>query len=240
MSLLLTWPLPALFSWGAAWLLFMGLTPPLGALPALLLAALAGLALSLLQTQRWRRLIVAAGFPASLLASGLGAALPAWVWLLPLALLALAYPQRSWRDAPLFPTPAGALDELAAIAPLPEGAPVLDAGCGLGHGLRALRRAYPRARLEGVEWSPLLARLAAWSCPWARVWRGDMWAADWRAYRMVYLFQRPESMPQALAKARAELGSGCWLVSLDFELEGCEPLTRLPAGRHELWVYRWP
>lgn len=236
----LIWPLPALFSWGAAWFVFMGLRAPLGPLPALLGGAAAGLLLALLQTRRWRRLIVAAGFPLSFLSSGLGAELPAWVWLVPLALLLLAYPQRSWRDAPLFPTPAGVLLPLAGLAPLPEGARVLDAGCGLGHGLRELRRAYPGARLEGVEWSALLARLAAWRCPWAKVWRGDMWAADWRGYQLIYLFQRPESMPLALDKARRELAPGTWLVSLDFEIADLAPLAQLPAGgRHLLWVYRW-
>jgi SAM-dependent methyltransferase len=235
----LIWPLPALLSWGLAWGLFLVLLPRLGGLPALALAAAAGLGLSLLQSRRWRRLMVAAGFPLSLLASGLGSALPAWAWLLPLGLLLLAYPQRSWRDAPLFPTPPGALDGLPALAPLPAGAAVLDAGCGLGHGLRALRRAYPEARLSGIEWSPLLARLAAWRCPWALVARGDMWAQDWSPFQMVYLFQRPESMAQALAKARAELRPGAWLVSLDFALEGLAPQGELAAGRHRVWVYRW-
>jgi SAM-dependent methyltransferase len=233
------WPLPALLSWGAAWLLFLGLSRVgLGALPALLAAGLTGLLLALTQTSRWRRLMVAGGFPLSALLSGAATALPAWAWLVPLVLLALAYPQRAWRDAPLFPTPAGALRALAEIAPLADGARVLDAGCGLGHGLRELRRAYPRARIEGVEWSALLARLAAWRCPWATVRRGDMWAEDWRVFDLVYLFQRPESMPQAQAKARAELRPGAWLVSLDFEIadwpaQACIEL----GGRHRLWVY---
>jgi hypothetical protein len=237
LTLSLPWPLPALLSWGAAWLLFMALRP-LGLLPALLAAAAAGLLLALLQSQRWRRIIVAAGFPLSLLFSGLAAAVPAWAWLLPLALLALAYPQRSWRDAPLFPTPKGALRTLAQLAPLPPGARVLDAGCGLGHGLRELHLAYPQACIEGVEWSGLLARLAAWRCPWATVRRGDMWADDWGGFDLVYLFQRPESMPQALAKARAELRPGAWLVSLDFEINELRPLAHLKlGGRHSLWVY---
>ena len=54
----------------------------------------------------WRRVFIAAGFPLSLAASGLAGAMPAWGWLLPLALLALVYPMNAWRDAPLFPTPA--------------------------------------------------------------------------------------------------------------------------------------
>src|SRR5690606_695786 len=144
---------------------------------------------------RWRTVFVAAGFPVSAVAQGLMGAsaigTPAWAWLLPLALLLLAYPVRAWRDAPLFPTPAGALAELAVQAPLPGGAQILDAGCGLGAGLRELRGAYPQAALHGTEWSWLLALACRLRCPWARVRRGDMWAQPWAGFDLVYLFPRP-------------------------------------------------
>lgn len=224
----LAWPLPALAAWSLAWLSFIAL-PRLGAPSwlALVLAVALGVALALPQTTRSRRLMVAAGFPASLLASGLATGLPAWAWLLPLALLALAYPHRAWSDAPLYPTPEHALDALAPLAPLADGARVLDAGCGLGHGLRALRRAYPQARIEGIEWSWPLALLSRLTCPWARVGRGDMWAQSWQPFALVYLFQRPESMARAWAKAQAELAPGAWLVSLEFEIAGVQPKARL-------------
>lgn len=233
----LIWPLAALASWAACWFLYRQLLPQ-GALIALAAASLLGLALAWPHARRWRRLIIAAGFPLSLLASA-QALLPAWAWLLPLLLLLLAYPQRSWRDAPLFPTPPGALDELSQQARLAPGERVLDAGCGLGAGLKALRRAYPEAELEGIEWSHLLAAIARLRCRWARVHQGDMWALDWRPYRLVYLFQRPESMAQAWDKARTELAPGSWLVSLDFEVVGRQADTRLELqdGR-ALWVYR--
>jgi hypothetical protein len=48
--------------------------------------------------------LIAAGFPLSLALTG-AAGLPAWAWLVPLALLLLVYPLNAWRDAPLFPTP---------------------------------------------------------------------------------------------------------------------------------------
>ena len=99
---------------------------------------------------------VTIGRPLSLLLSG-SVALPAWAWLLPLLLVALVYPMNAWRDAPLFPTPAAALAQLPLHAPLRDGAQVLDAGCGLGDGLMALRRAYPDTRLHGTEWSWPLA-----------------------------------------------------------------------------------
>lgn len=238
--MLLRWPLSALLSWAAAWGLFLGLRHAgLAAGPALVLGALAGAGLGLLHAARWRRVIVSLGFPLSLLFSGLPAGLPAWAWLLPLALLALAYPRRSWGDAPLFPTPKGALAALSGLASLPPGARLLDAGCGLGAGLRELRLAYPQARLEGIEWSGLLAVLARWRCRWAYIARGDLWAQSWQPFGLVYVFQRPESMARVWTKASAEMAPGAWLVSLDFAVEGQRPLAsmNLPRG-HSLWVYQ--
>lgn len=245
LRLRLPWPLPALGTWLAAWGL-LWLLAPLAAAQAWpaalpwLLAALAGSALALLprQASPWRRLFMAAGFPVSAALSG-AATLPAWAWLLPMGLLLAAYPLRAWRDAPLFPTPADALDGLSAALPLAPGARVLDAGCGLGDGLRALHRAWPQARIEGVEWSWLLRLACALRCPWARVRRGDMWALTWQGCEVVYLFQRPESMGRAWDKACAELAPGAWLVSLDFAVPGREADLALgQPGARRVWAYR--
>ena len=66
-----------------------------------------------------------------------------------------------------------------------------------------------------------------------------MWKADWSAYQMVYLFQRPESMARAAAKAQAELAPGAWLVSLEFAVPGWLPSAQLRApGRRVVWLYR--
>ena len=234
----LPWPLPALLAWGLAWLLFLvSLRAGLAVVYALTLASGAGVLLSLLGASWWRRLIIGLGFPLSA-ALAVGLALPAWGWLLPLALLALIYPLNAWRDAPLFPTPPDALNELPTVAPLEAGAKLLDAGCGLGHGLQALRQAYPLAELHGLEWSRPLAWLCARRCPWARVQRGDIWLADWSGYDLVYLFQRPESMPRAIEKARAELKPGAYLVSLEFEAVGLTPLAKLEGAQGKpVWVY---
>lgn len=237
---LLRWPLPALLSWGVAWLGFAGMTAAgLGLGPAMLASALIGAGLALMHQARWRRLIVALGFPLSMLIVLRSAALPAWAWLVPLALLAFAYPRRTWGDAPWFPTPRGALTALRDLAPVPSNAAVLDVGCGLGHGLRELHLAFPEARIEGIEWSGLLARLTAWRCPWAQVRRGDMWAQDWAPFALVYVFQRPETMTRIWAKACREMSATAYLVSLDFEIAGQTPSAMLPlSGGHSLWVYR--
>ncbi len=261
----LKWPLPALLAWMAAWALAMalkGAQAPLWAsvgLPSALGALLTWL--PGVAGTPWRRVFVAGGFPLSVLAMGQGAGLPAWLWLLPLLLLLIAYPVHAWRDAPVFPTPKGALLELAerlTLSALPDGvlpspstsvtapqAPwVLDAGCGMGDGLIALREAYPHAALHGIEWSRLWHGVAALRCPWARVQRGDMWGTSWAPYALVYVFQRPESMARAFDKATREMRAGTWLVSLEFavcdalgEPLPCHAQLMLPGGR-PIWVYR--
>lgn len=246
---MLRWPLPALLTWAVAWGLAHALRA--AAAPAwavLLLPTALGACAALLPqlaATAWRRVFVAGGFPLSVLALGQGGGLPAWLWLAPLALLLLAYPLHAWRDAPVFPTPRGALADLPAHAPLPSPhSAILDAGCGMGDALIELRAAYPQARIHGIEWSWLWRTVAALRCPWAQVRRGDMWAQDWSAFDMVYLFQRPESMPRAIAKAQAQMRPGTWLVSLEFEGRDAQgraltPHARLSlAGERPIWVYR--
>ena len=235
------WPLPAVLVWGVAWAVFTALQR-IGASPLLALgtACAVGVAASLLGRSWWRRLMMALGFPLLLAVSGT-VTLPAWAWLLPLLLLLLIYPLNAWRDAPLFPTPLQALKDLPTKTPLGSGAMVLDAGCGLGDGLKALRAAYPQAELHGIEWSWPLRALCALRCPWAQVRQGDLWRADWSGYKLVYLFQRPESMPRAAAKALDELHPGAWLVSLEFEAADLPAVARLqaPDGR-PVWLYQMP
>jgi hypothetical protein len=237
------WPLPALAAWAACWGLFAALAPRLGPAPALAAALLLALALAWRQRGWSRRLWVGAGFPLSALAlsvsaggadsAGAAGSLPAWAWLLPPLLLLTIYPLRAWRDAPLFPTPAGALDALAPRLSLPARPRMLDAGCGVGDGLLALRQAWPQARLQGLEWSWPLALLARWRCRGAQVRHGDMWQPGaWQGLDLVYLFQRPESMARAWAKACAEMPGG-WLLSLEFMVPGRAPdvAVSLPGGR---------
>jgi len=221
------WPASALAAWSLSALAAQALDWGAGLLLAF--------ALALLHRRPWRRATVALGLPLALLLQG--AALPSWWWLLLLAALLLLYPRRLWRDAPLFLTPAQAFDAVPPLLPLPAGERLLDAGCGNGAALRALRRAYPQAEIHGVEASRALALWTRWRCPWAQVRHGDFWDEDWSGYALVYLFQRPESMAPALAKARRELQPGSWLLSLDFELPGCQPRWCLPVGRHRLLAY---
>ena len=237
--LLRAWPLPALLTWTTAWggfALLRAFGTPIAW--ALLAATTWGVLLSVMGTSLSRRVLIAVGAVPSIALIN-AVALPPYVWILALVLVLLIYPLNAWRDAPLFPTPSHALRDLPKHAPLPTGAQVLDAGCGLGDGLLALKSVYPHVALHGLEWSWPLRALCALRCPWARVRQGDIWKADWSGYDMVYLFQRPESMPRAVAKARAELKPGAWLVSLEFAASELHANAVAHGGR-PVWIYRAP
>jgi len=244
-DLRLRWPVTAGLTWAAGWLA-MSVAAQAGA--PVSLAVVAGFVVSALPAVAgpalgvdtfWRRVFVVAGFPLLLLASGLGAGLPAWAWSVPLLLLATAYPVTAWRDAPVFPTPRDALAGLPHHLSLPPSPAIHDAGCGLGHGLQAIRAAWPDARVSGVERSWPWRLAAAARCPWARVSQGDMWQVSWTGLDAVYLFQRPESMARAIAKAEAEMAPGTWLVSLEFDAPGRRPdVTLHPENGRPVHAYR--
>lgn len=240
------WPLPAVLVWVVAWSGFVAmrlLQVPMGL--AWWLAAALGVVGSVFVHTWVRRSVLVLGFPLSWwLVTGAGGVQvmlgwPAWVWLMPLALLALLYPPGSWRDAPLFPTPTHALDGLADQVHLPLAGKVLDAGCGLGDGLLALERAWPEVQVHGVERSWPLRLACGWRCRTAHVRQGDMWREDWSPYELVYLFQRPESMSRAWEKAHREMRPGTWLVSLEFAVPDRPPTLQhaCPDGR-TLWLYQ--
>jgi hypothetical protein len=216
------WPVPAVLAWISAWAVFVFVrlvveTFEWSQVWAVLAGVATGAVWTLLVASRWRRLIVLGGFPLSVVLVA-GSDVPAWTWALAAVPLWLLYPKGAWRDAPLYPTPGNALEGLAWGWPGDPPRRILDAGCGLGHGLSALHEQWPRAELHGIEWSGMWAWLARRRCPFATITRGDMWAADWSAYDLVYVFQRPESMEHAWDKANAEMRPGTWLVSLEFNV----------------------
>jgi hypothetical protein len=69
----------------------------------------------------------------------------------------------------------------------------------------------------------------------------DIWAADWSPFALVYLFQRPESMARAVAKAMQELQPGAWLASLEFDAPGLAASKVLEcADGRRVWLYQVP
>lgn len=238
----MTWPLPALLAWGSSWLIFKSLqSVGLSETIALVLAAFWGGFLSRFGHTPMRKALIVLGFPMSVVVSSSTISIPPIAWLFLLGLIVLIYPRKAWRDAPLFPTPKKALREMSDHIRLPAEARILDAGSGMGDGLLALRDAYPRAELHGVEMSWPLRVLSAMRCSFARIRQGDIWLVDWRSFDVVYMFQRPESMPRAVEKAEAELRRGAWLVSLEFEAKELVPQATFTCrdGR-PVWMYQVP
>ena len=157
------WPLPAVFAWAGGWMLMLAtswLGWPAGV--ALLLGTVPALWFQGWVLPGWRRWVVLGGLPLlTLTTAGVSSVGPGGWLALALLLLAL-YPLQAWRDAPVFPTPPEALRGLGEVVALNPGAAVLDAGSGLGHGMVALRQAFPLARVRGVESSLLLVMLSRW------------------------------------------------------------------------------
>ena len=241
----LRWPISALVVWALAWFFYTFLLrqswpPDRAMLLSSLVGVVAGAVAWRLGYSKARLFALVLGFPVSLWLSGAASMAP-WVWLLTLALGLLIYPIHAWRDAPVFPTPLHALRELSSYAPLPANAWILDAGCGAGDGLKALRLAYPKARWVGIEFSRPLRWLAKLRCPWAKVLQGDMWLDHWGAYDLVYVFQRPETMARAQAKAQTEMKPGAWLVSLEFVASALQADAVFYASPDRpVWLYRAP
>ena len=184
---------------------------------------LLGAALALSAPTPWRRLSSPPAFRFRSPCVRAASTLPAWASAGAARGAGDPLPAGAWRDAPLFPTPKGALRGLAAQLSLPTEGRFLDAGCGLGDALVELHREFPRATLFGVEWSAPLRLACALRCRFATVRRVDMWTADWSGFDLVYVFQRPESMERVLAKASRELRPGAWLASLEFEADSRRP-----------------
>jgi hypothetical protein len=234
---LLSWPVPALLTWAAAWLVYKWMEPNLMAPAAAMLPA----GVMVWRTPGFtRRLLLLAGFPLSLMLLD-ASQWPAWLWLLPAGVLLMIYPVKAWRDAPLFPTHVQALRHLDSHLRLPATAKVLDAGCGLGHGLQALAAQWPQAQLHGIEHSWPLTFVARLRCPQAVIQRGDMWQRSWAGFDLVYLFQRPESMDRAWVKACTQMKPDTWLVSLEFAVAGRTPDFSIQRpGERPVWAYRIP
>jgi len=139
----------ALGVWGAAWYVYIFLVElGMHSSVAMLFSTFVGVSAAAMGWHRGisqaRAAALAMGFPVSFWLLGMGT-IPSWVWLLPLVLIVWIYPMRAWRDAPVFPTPLNALRDVPRYAILPAQAKILDAGCGAGDGLKALRVAYVNA-----------------------------------------------------------------------------------------------
>ena len=142
--------------------------------------------------------------------------------------------------------PARCLAGLARTPALPDGARILDAGCGLGDGLVVCAGPIRMPNFRAWNGSWMWWAVCALRRPWARVRRGDMWAQDWAELDVVSPVSAPETMPRAWAQARQSMKPGAWLVSLEFAATDERGRTVAQAAQFNLasgrpiWVYRLP
>ena len=148
---------------------------------------------------------------------------------------------------PMSSNPAEAADVIALLkeAGLPEQAILYDLGCGWGMLVSALARAFPQARIRGVEISPFpywIARLRTWNLPNVHLQRGNFFDCDIRDADAVacYLMIRP--MPKLAAFLDTTLKPGTPVVSLSFWFRGRQVAARRngPGLRGEVALYFWP
>ncbi len=189
---------------------------------ACLQGVFAALTAALMRADRWWLPLHLVFLPAVLLASGLG--LPRWVWAVAFGLLALIYWTTFRTQVPLF------LSNRRTVTALAEALPagplrVLDIGSGTGSFVRAFARLRPESQVDGIEAAPGPAALASWLArrsPNARLVRGDIFAADWSGYDVVYAFLSPVPMADVWEKARTEMRPGSVLISNSFAVPDVE------------------
>ena len=150
--------------------------------------------------------------------------IPAWIYLLGFALLALIYTNVSKERVPLYltnPTTWAALSEHLDTVEVEAGArPVfVDLGAGIGGVLRYLSKRHPDWDFVGLENAPLpylLANVRLLDRKNATVRFQSLWNADLGDVTMAYAFLSPAPMDELLDKVEAEMKPGTQFLSNSF------------------------
>jgi Methyltransferase domain len=130
-------------------------------------------------------------------------------------------------------------------AGLPERAIVYELGCGWGSLVIALARAFPEARIRGIEISPLpywVARIRTRKLPNVLIQRGNFFAFDLRDAQAVTSYLMIKPMPKLADFLDRMLKPGTPVVSLTFWFrQGQVAATREGPGlRGAAALYYWP
>jgi SAM-dependent methyltransferase len=195
--------------------LLSGLLPLLGAQ-----ALIAALTASVLRSARWWIPIHLAFMPLVVFAHTL-AIHPGW-YLAAFTGLVLFYWTSFRTQVPLYLSNRQTAAAVASLLPASPGT-VLDIGAGTGSLLRHLADTRPDCHFTGIELAPatwLLGRCLTASTTNITFKRGDLFAASWADYDVVYAFLSPVPMAAVWTKAKAEMRPGSLLISNSFEVTG--------------------
>jgi hypothetical protein len=130
-------------------------------------------------------------------------------------------------------------------AGLEERAIVYELGSGWGSMVIALARAFPNARIRGIEMSPLpywVARLRTRKMPNVFLRRGNFYAFDLRDAQAVTSYLMIKSMPRLAEFLDRMLPPGTPVVSLTFWFRGRQVAATRdgPGLRGAAALYYWP
>jgi trans-aconitate methyltransferase len=126
-----------------------------------------------------------------------------------------------------------------------EQAVLYELGCGWGMLVSALARAFPEARIHGIEISPFpywIARLRTRNMPNVRLQRGDFFVCDLRDADAVACYLMIKPMPKLAAFLDTMLKQGTPVVSLAFgfrdrQAAAVRKVSGLPGSAA---LYIWP
>lgn len=234
------WPIFLFFSWITDWLLFL-LLLNLEFLSSISFAIVLGFIVAklfIIKTSKWQKLILALGFPLSSFLLQINNASSTIGWLMPLIILLIIYPPKSWKDAPIFPTPKDSLLGLNSVLNLKNNSKILDFGSGAGHGIKAILQEWPNSYIFGVENSILLYLYTKIKYRKVTLIFDNMWNIHLSNFNVLYVFQRPETMLQIWEKAKKEMPPGSFVISLSFPIDAEEPIYVKELENHQLFVYK--
>jgi Histone methylation protein DOT1 len=148
---------------------------------------------------------------------------------------------------PMPSTSSEAADVIALLqqAALPDQAIVYELGSGWGSLVIALARAFPNARIHGIELSPLpywVARFRTRKMSNVFLQRGNFFGFDLRDAQAVTCYQMIKTMPKLADLLDRTLNPGTPVVSLTFWFRNRAPAATRdgPGLRGAAALYYWP
>jgi hypothetical protein len=149
---------------------------------------------------------------------------------------------------PPHPSSRGEAADVIALlkqATLPEQAVIYELGCGWGSLAIALARAFPTARIRGIEMSPLpywVARFRTRNMLNVSLQRGNFYACDLQDASAVTCYLMIKPMPKLAGFLDSQLQPGTSVVSLTFWFRDRQ-VTAVrdgPGIRGAAALYHWP
>jgi len=164
------------------------------------------------------------------------------------ALLTFAVYQSSGIRVGYIPLPERAVPAVIAALKLSRDAAVYDLGCGDGRILAAALSAQPHASGVGIEYHPMVARLARWRLRHVgqrvHIIRGDLLRQDLRSATHLFAYLNHPTLALLEPKLARELRPGTRLVACDFKLPTKKPSKIVKIGEprqlgQHLYVYEY-